>query len=111
MGQMNGKIVSVRGQVAEVEFLQDPPAIFAILVVEGLDIKMQVYASSGLDTYYCFVLTGARTLARGMHVTNTGQSLLVPVGQPILGRVMNIFGQALDNGAAIAATNMRPVFK
>ncbi len=111
MGKINGKIISVKGQVAEVEFLQSPPAIYDILEVEGKAVKMQVYSSSGRDTYYCFVLSGARTLSRGMHVTNTGKSLLVPVGEQVLGRVLNIFGQPLDGGADLKSDSHQPVFK
>lgn len=115
MAKVTGKIIAVKGQVAEVEFLQNPPAIYDILEVEGLpagrQVKIQVYASSGVDTYYCFVLSGARTLSRGMHVTNTGRALLVPVGAQVLGRVLNIFGKPIDGGAPLMADGSQPVFK
>lgn len=111
MGKISGKIVSIKGQVAEVEFLENPPAIYDILDVEGKPVKIQVYASSGQDTYYCFVLSGARTLSRGMHVTNSGKSLLVPVGAQVLGRVINIFGKAIDGGPELKTDGQRPVYR
>ena len=54
-----GKIISVRGQVAEVEFGGERPGMREILVTDG--VVLQVYSSSKAGTFYCLVLRGRKS--------------------------------------------------
>ncbi|MDO8488108.1 MAG: F0F1 ATP synthase subunit beta, partial [bacterium] len=109
---VNGKVVSVRGQVAEVEFSGRSPAIYNLLVIqEDPEIKMQVYSSSEPATFYCLVLEKSEKLKRGMTVVDSGQPVLIPVGEGVLGRVTNIFGQMLDGGAPLVTKDSWPIFR
>ena len=105
-----GKIVSVRGQVAEVEFLGDQkPAIHEVLkVTDAPDVQMEVYSSSQVNTFYCVVMTGGEKISRGMNVEMTGELLSIPVGSGVLGRVMNMFGQPIDGKGEIVGSKNRP---
>jgi len=94
MVKSGGRIVTVRGQVAEVEFGQAKPGMREILTADGA--ILQVYSSSAAGTFYCFVLKGAEKLVRGMGVVSTGEVLQVPVGEKVLGRVMDIFGKGVE---------------
>ena len=112
MAKNVGKVVSVRGQVAEVEFTADPPGVYDVLEVTGDGgTRMVVYSSSGKGTFYCLVLTAAGKIARGLEVHNTGEAIQVPVGQAVLGRVVNLFGDPVDGGAPIAAEKTWSIFR
>ncbi len=114
MGAITGKVVAVRGQVAEVEFgpAAAGPAIYNLLVApDDPQLRLQVYSSSGPQTFYCLILAKSERLKRGMAVVDTGQPVQIPVGEQILGRVTNLFGEALDGGQPITATMSWPIFK
>src|SRR3990170_2195846 len=97
--QSLGKVISVRGQVVEVEFAHRKPAIHNLLVLESdPKVKLEVYSSSGTNTFYCLALTSTDSLFRGANVINTESQILFPVGKSVLGRVVDIFGDPLDGG-------------
>ncbi|KKU28149.1 MAG: F0F1 ATP synthase subunit beta, F-type H+-transporting ATPase subunit beta [Microgenomates group bacterium GW2011_GWC1_46_20] len=104
-----GKVVGVRGQVAEVEFGGEKPGMREILTVDGA--ILQVYSSSKTGTFYCYVLTGAEKLARGMGVVCTGDVLQIPVGETVLGRVMDIFGRSVDGQGELPAGKKSSIFR
>lgn len=103
-------VVAVYGSIAEVEYAGNAaPAIFDILTDPKRDIVLQVFASSRPKAFYCLVLRGSKHIYRGMVMLNTNQSLAVPVGSGTLGRVMNIFGQAVDGLGEIKTETTRPL--
>lgn len=109
--QQIGNVVSIRGQVAEVEFLEDAPAAHEILELESDPrVRMKVYSSSVQGTFYCLVLSGSDKLSRGAKVINTGNTMSIPVGDEVLGRVLNVFGEAVDWGKPIESKLRLPIF-
>jgi F-type H+-transporting ATPase subunit beta len=48
-------------------------------------------------------------LVRGTEVRNTGGEIMMPVGPPTLGRVMNLLGQPIDQGGPIETENFLPI--
>ncbi|KPQ44097.1 MAG: H(+)-transporting ATP synthase, subunit beta [Candidatus Methanoperedens nitroreducens] len=54
-------------------------------------------------------LVPTQGLARGATVIDTGHPLMVPVGEQLLGRVLNIFGSAIDNKGEIKARQWRSI--
>ncbi len=109
---IKGKVIKIRGHIVDVEFLNDPPAIHDILALE-IDpaVQMEVYASSSHSSFYCFSFSQTNKLYRGASVFNTQNSLRVPAGNAILGRVMDIFGKAEDNAGPIGKDIMIPIFR
>lgn len=106
-----GKVIAVRGNVAEVEFLDHSPMIREILVLENdPQVRLQVYSSSGKGRFYCFVLSGSEKMAREMVVVASGEVLMIPVGENTLGRVIDIFGNAVD-GLGEVVSNRRPAWR
>src|SRR5260221_2502514 len=92
-----GTIKQITGQVVEVEFRMEKPQINDLLVVENdTSVILEVAASATATSFYCFALSPSQQLARGTVVINTRHSIEIPVGQEVLGRVMNLFGQPLD---------------
>jgi len=105
-----GKIVSVKGQVVEIEFKNKKPAVNDLLILEGdPDIRFEVYASSGVDTFYCIALTRTNTLHRGARIVNTGSAIRFPVGKELLGRVVDVFGRPIDSGGEIKCATDAPI--
>lgn len=105
-----GTIVSIKGQVVEIEFKKLMPEIHDLLVgVDDPTVQFEVYASASSSSFYCLALTSTLTLFRGARVRNTQSQILFPVGKTVLGRVMNIFGQPLDGGSEIIVQERRNI--
>lgn len=112
MSLVTGKVIAIRGQVVEVSFSGEKPMVHDILVLEQDQLtKMEVYASTGPDSYYCLLLTSSSTISRGANVINTRKSVTIPVGQEILGRVIDLFGNPRDKGAQIQTQDMWPIYR
>lgn len=107
-----GKIIRIRGHIVDVEFTNDPPAIHDMLILEhDPNVQMEVYASSSHASFYCFSFSQTNKLYRGATVINTQDSLRIPAGELVLGRVIDIFGRAEDNGPPIPTDNSIPIFR
>lgn len=112
MSLVTGKVVAVRGQVVEVTFTGDKPNVHDILVLEQDQLtKMEVYTSAGADSYYCLLLTSSNTIPRGANVINTRKPVTIPVGQELLGRVVDLFGNPRDKGPQIQTQENWPIYR
>jgi len=72
-------------------------------------VVIEVVAHLSLDTIRGIALTSTQGLARGDPVLDTGQTLSVPVGERVLGRVFNVFGETIDRKAAVNGGDWRSV--
>lgn len=107
-----GTITAVHGHVAKVTFTSNWPAIHDILVVEDQpNVQLEVVASASADVFFCFILNANHRLARGVHVRNTGETLMIPVGEEVLGRAFDIFAQSHDDQPALTSREHRPLFR
>lgn len=105
-----GRILNITGQIVEVEFLEDLPQLYEVLEVEGVkDSRLEVYMSATETSFYCLALTSPDVLSRGMKVINTHQPLTIPVGEAVLGRILDIFGNVLDGGKEISQEVRSPI--
>lgn len=112
MEQTNiGKIVGISGFVVEVEFMSNKPRIYDVLYLQdNPNNKLQVHKSSASGTFYCIVLGNLEGMYRGAKVVNTRSQLLVPVGNALLGRALDIFGNAKDGMSEIPNDVTREIF-
>jgi F-type H+-transporting ATPase subunit beta len=95
----NGNVLRVRGSVIDVAFRTQLPEIDTKLEVqrtEGSRVILEVVAHLDNQTARCLALTNTDGLSRGQSVVNTGKPLTVPVGNQLLGRMMNVFGEPVD---------------
>lgn len=108
-----GKVIGVRGQVVEVYFASGKPEIHDIIILENNpDVKMEIYISSGQSNcYYCLLLTDTQNIARGLRVINTGKPITIPVGEAVLGRVIDLFGNAKDGANEIQTKETWPIYR
>jgi F-type H+-transporting ATPase subunit beta len=108
--QKIGTIISIRGQVVEVHFPTEQPGIHHLVFLESNPlIRMEVYASSAEKTFFCLCLGKTDLLSRGATVISTEEAILFPVGEEMLGQVVNIFGQSLETNTPIVTKETRPI--
>jgi F-type H+-transporting ATPase subunit beta len=112
MSLVTGKVIAIRGQVVEVSFTGPKPTVHDVLILENNPlVKMEVYTSTGPDSYYCLLLTEGSTIARGMGVINTLKPVTIPVGPEVLGRVLDLFGNPRDKGPIIETKDTWPIYR
>jgi len=105
-----GSILSVRGQVVDVYFGAEHPVLYEMVQLDREPFtKMEVYASSGKDSYYCLCLQNPQDLRRGDSVMRTGEPVMFPVGPELLGRTVDIFGTPYDSQGDIKAKDLVPI--
>jgi len=93
-----GQILSIRGNVVEVEFYDGNLFLGEILVLDDdPEAKLEVVSAIRKEVFLCFSLTKSENLYRGAKVKKTGQTMKIPVSQTLLGRVINVFGHPIDN--------------
>ena len=111
--QKVGKITQVIGPVIDVEFEAGQlPSILNSCTVSnpGIDdtpgnLIVEVAQHLGDNVCRCIAMDQTDGLVRGMLVTDTGAPITIPVGQPALGRIMNVVGRPVDGLGPIDATN------
>lgn len=107
---ISGKIVGIKGQVAEAEFGRGVPAIGEVCLSGDKLVKMVVYRAPSAGRFYLMILTNERLLSRGMPVIATGKQLELPIGRGFLGRAVNGLGEPIDGGGKIKTELVLPVF-
>ncbi|EDX83038.1 ATP synthase F1, beta subunit [Synechococcus sp. PCC 7335] len=100
-GAAVGTVTAIRGSVVDVRFPHRVPRLYNLLQAKG-NIAIEVLSHLSEQTVRGIALTPVQGLARGASVTDTGNSLQVPVGAKLLGRVFNVFGDPIDGQAAVA---------
>jgi F-type H+-transporting ATPase subunit beta len=95
-----------------VQFSEEQPTIGDVLYLENeKDIKMMVYRPSSMDRYYCLALAETGHLSRGAKVINTGKPITTPVGDQVLGRILDLFGSPKDDKPALKTDVTWPIFR
>jgi F-type H+-transporting ATPase subunit beta len=103
---MEGKIIKIIGTVIDVEFEEENnPFIYEILEVKDVDLLLEVQAILSAGRVRCLAFEPTEGLSRGMTVVRTFKKLSVPVGKNVLGRVLNVYGQPIDNRGEIKTEN------
>ncbi|AKO51167.1 ATP F0F1 synthase subunit beta [Marinobacter psychrophilus] len=103
-GELDGEVVGIRGGVVDVLFPQDSPRIHDLLYAGNLALEVMSLLESG--AVRCMALAPVRGLGLGVSVRATGAPIQVPVGDAVLGRMLNVFGEPIDNKPA-PATDIR----
>lgn len=99
-----GRVTAIRGGVVDACFEQALPPVHHLLRA-GSDGSVALEVLAHLDATHlrAIALTATRGLARGEPVQDTGAPLEVPVGDRVLGRMLNVFGAPIDHGPPIEA--------
>jgi F-type H+-transporting ATPase subunit beta len=107
-----GEIIAVRGNVVDVRFPPPlPPRNFQLRTGHEDRVVLEVQTHLDTTTVRCIAMNSTRRLGRGMPVRNTGTMLEMPVGDALLGRMLNVFGEAVDEAGPIEARELWPIHR
>jgi len=113
----NGKVSQVMGPVVDVVFPDgELPDIYHALRVSNRGISdqewnltLEVAQHLGEQTVRTIAMDSTDGLVRGDQVLNTGDMILMPVGDGVLGRVMNLLGEPVDEAGPVIAEKHLPI--
>jgi F-type H+-transporting ATPase subunit beta len=114
-----GKIVEIKGVVIDAVFPGQLPEIYNALRISvpeqdgrpALDLIAEVQQHLGNDRVRAVAMDSTDGIARGMDVVDTGAAISVPVGEVTLGRIFNVLGDVIDEGAEIDAKERWPIHR
>lgn len=114
-----GKIIQVLGPIVDVEFPEgELPEILTALHITNPTIDdtednlvVEVAQHLGDNVVRCIAMDVSDGLVRGMPVKDTGNQILMPTGDPILGRVLNVVGKPVDGLGPVNAKEFLPIHR
>jgi len=108
-----GRITQIMGPVVDVQFEGELPFILNALETRVGDrrLVLEVAQETGERTVRCIAMDSTDGLARGAEVTDTGKSIAVPVGPQVLGRILNVIGEPIDDRGPIGETKTMPIHR
>ncbi len=117
--QIVGKIIQVIGPVVDVEFEPGKlPTIMNALHVTnpGIDdvednLVIEVAQHLGDNACRCIAMDATDGLVRGMEARDSGSPITIPVGEPALGRIMNVVGRPVDGMGEIKSDKTMPIHR
>ncbi len=114
-----GKVVQVKGPVVDVEFPPGQlPSILNALVMSNPFIDdrednliVEVSQHLGENMVRCISMDTTDGLRRGQPVKDMGAPISMPVGKEVLGRILNVTGQPVDEVGPVGATRSSPIHR
>ena len=117
--QRIGKILQVIGPVVDVEFeAGNLPNIMSALMIsnpaisdEADNLVVEVAQHLGDNVCRCVAMDQTDGLVRGMEARDTNLPITIPVGEPTLGRIMNVVGRPVDGLGPITSDKNSPIHR
>ncbi len=114
-----GIIIQVIGNVVDVEFPEGQlPLIYTALLISNPGISdeednlvVEVAQHLGDRVVRTIGMDSTDGLVRGMPVKNTGEGIMMPVGEAGLGRVLNVVGRPVDGLGPVSSEKMLPIHR
>lgn len=109
----SGRVISISGQIVAIEYDGDViPDFYEILTTkDNPQVRLEVFSYKNNRVLNCLSLSHRTLLYRGMHIVSTGKSISVPVGPQILGRVINLFGEAQDRQGSLDSLPTKSIYR
>ena len=114
MANNKGTVIQVMGPVLDIRFADGslPQLLSAIEVPNGDDVIVaEVAQHIGDNVVRCIAMSSTDGLRRGVEATDTGAPISVPVGEQCLGRVFNLLGRTIDDGAQVENAERWPIHR
>jgi F-type H+-transporting ATPase subunit beta len=107
-----GRVTAVRGSVIDAFFTDRAPPIFSLLKA-GRKGQTLIEVTDHLEKQRIrgIALTPTAGLGRNDPVTSDGRTLETPVGKSLLGRMFNVFGEAIDGKPPPEDVTLRSVHR
>jgi F-type H+-transporting ATPase subunit beta len=111
MANSVGRITQVIGAVVDVQFDDHLPAILNAIETKNGDnrLVLEVAQHLGESTVRTIAMDVTEGLVRGQEVTDTGSPIAVPVGPGLLGRIINVIGEPIDESGPVKSDGLRPI--
>lgn len=95
-----GHIVGIEGAIVDVRFADTalPSIASRLLTLSDPEITIEVASLPGKDMVRGLVMNPNPELRLGLAVRDTGAPIRVPVGEALMGRMFNVFGETIDGG-------------
>src|SRR5258706_9386470 len=115
-----GRVSQVIGPAIDVEFDEgkQPPIHQALHITSAgfdvpipIDVIVEVQQHLGEGRVRTIALQPTEGMVRGMPAEDTGGPVSIPVGKSVLGRVINVIGNPVDEMGPIAATRKDPIHR
>lgn len=113
-----GKIIQVMGPVVDVEFESgNLPGIYNALSInyevegEKTELICEVQQHLGENTVRSISMGATEGLGRGMDVTDLKEPIKVPVGRGVLGRILNVTGDPVDEMGDVEKSDDWPIHR
>jgi len=110
-----GRISQIIGPVLDVRFEpgQLPPVYHALEIDRGEDGKLicEVAQHLGENSVRAVAMDTTDGLVRGMEVRDTGEFITAPVGEEVLGRIINVIGEPVDELGPVNAEERWPIHR
>lgn len=114
-----GKLIQIIGPVVDVEFGDGelPNILNALLITNPAindvedNLVVEVAQHLGDNVVRCIAMDVTDGLVRGMPVKNTGSPIMMPVGDPGLGRVLNVVGRPVDGLGPVVTDEYYPIHR
>ena len=110
-----GKVTQIIGAVLDVKYsngkLPEINEAIEITRKDGDKLVVEVSQHLGDDIVRCIAMGPTDGLVRGMDAVATGAPITVPVGENTLGRIFNVLGETIDNGAAPTDVEYAPIHR
>ncbi len=118
-GHTVGKVVQVIGPVIDAQFPpQDLPEIYNALELEWVDdegtrnrLVCEVAQHIGRNQVRAVAMDSTDGVRRGLDVLDTGQAITTPVGDAVLGRILNVLGEPVDEMGPVEAKERWPIHR
>lgn len=114
-----GKVIQVMGPVVDVEFKDGnlPPIYTAIKLTNPLindqqwNLVLEVSQQIGGGRVRCIAMDSTEGISRGGDALNTGEGISIPVGKELLGRMVNVIGEPIDEAGPIETSERWPIHR
>ncbi len=116
-----GRVAEVIGAVVDVEFDEKLPEILNAITVDqpgdpekgvpAIKLTLEAAAHLGENKVRTVAMSPTDGLVRGMEAVDTGQPIAVPVGEPALGRIINVIGEPIDQLGPLEAKIRLPIHR
>ena len=108
-----GTLTQIIGPVVDVVFKDELPKIYNALKVKvgERELVLEVAQHMGNNVVRAIAMDDTNGLQRGMEVIDTGAPITVPVGKAVLGRILNVLGEPVDNAGPINTDERLPIHR
>lgn len=112
-GKLVGRVRTVRGQVVEIDCEGSYYPRLKELLTAPSDptVRLEAHSYRSDTVLNCLLLSSRETLFRQMEIVATGKQMSIPVGNEVLGRVIDLYGNVLDGGNPLVRKEERSIYR